>query len=333
VRSVRASDAALLALLVAGGALALAACANLDGLTGGAPPGGSDAGEPPPSDGAPPRDAHSVTDAPGTDSRDAAPPTDASLPAEDAPPDAGAPVDGNVPPPVDANEAGPTGTFCQQQSPAPTFCADFDTTLTGGFSSVNQSNGTLVADAVHYVSSPHSLSSTTAATAANGMAQASVDYDAPLAGSHVHLEYQLRVGTLDAQANVVAGGIALITNGGAGPDAYHIFLVLSSSSGAYIEEAKLSGGSDVYQNTPLSASPTALQFVRVQFDVVLPSSGGPAPTATVHFDNNVVLNAHPLYGGGASGPVEISVGAEVYPSIAIGQNQLDVDNVLLNVSQ
>ena len=313
----RASSAAACAA-----ALLLAACADLDGLTGGTADGGGPGDAYVTTDGGGRPDAPASRDASAEASAGDAGSNDASADTPyDAPPDVATPIDSSA----DA------GTWCGQQSPAPTFCADFDeASLTGGWNAVNQTNGTLTADSTNVSSPPHALLAATKATNANAMAQASLDYDPLATGSNVHFELELRVGTLDAASNVVVGGVSVGPTGN-GNDAYHAFLVVAAS-GAFVEEAFHQATGEIYQDTPLSQSPAVGTYVHVALDLVLPTATGPAPTLTIRFDGNIVLGPRPLYGGGASGSLEIEVGASVYPTVNVGPNALDVDNVLLNVS-
>jgi hypothetical protein len=301
VKSARASSlAAALVSAIAAASVALASC-DLGGLTGGLRGDGGaalDASAGP--DAAPAADAPAAVDAPS---------------AGDAGVDA---------PRVDA------GTWCAQQSPAPTFCADFDESpLVGtGWTIVNQMNGTLALDTTDFVSKPASARGTTGPVVAAGSAQASLEYDTSASGSSVHLELEVRYSQIDPGAELKTTGFAVTTAGGA--ELYTVYVIVAQTS-AYLEESIAGDGGQIFHDTALSKIPALDQWEHLQLDVVLPTGGAPAATATVRLGPDVVLDHHPLWGGGATGNILMTAGLEVYPQSAVGPSQLEVDDVLLSV--
>ena len=320
--SVRASKPGALAALIACALAVGAGCASLDGLSGGV-----DA-----SDGGPARDASTP---------------DAAKANLDGGADAIAALDGQVP--LDAPSAGDApmalvdagadardvdaGSWCSQQSPAPTLCDDFDSAPLGAWSVTNRLNGTLTKESNQVVSAPWAMQFATGATVAMGVAQASLDYVGPVPASPpsaAHLEWELRVVTLSGAAELKAGGFGVPTNNGSGPNAYDCFLIVTAS-GAYIEESAQVGTSHVYQDTTLPLATSFASFVHVELDLVLPTATVAVGSVTVRL-NDVVMIDHQALFHGANGPVAMNAGLEVYPNVAIGPCELDEDNILLSVT-
>jgi hypothetical protein len=259
-------------------------------------------------------------------------PIDAQSPLEDASPVQPPPADGapsDVTTTLDSppnGDAGDAGSWCAQQAPAPTFCTDFDTSLVAGFTSVNQVNtGVLAFDSTHFASPPHSAQASTGAVSATS--QASLYYQAGVTGTKVHLEYQLRVGTIDPNASIKSGGFTV--SGGRG--VYSVFIILRATGANLEESATNDAGAPIFLDTALARGPTAGQFERVQLDVVLPSNGGAPPTASVHIGQDLVLDRKGLFQQGASGSVTMGIGIELFPTAPLGPCQIDVDNLLLDI--
>jgi hypothetical protein len=344
-------------------AFGLASCADLSGLDTGAGDGAVDEATRPDAaagaDGPGPADAGSQGDADATSQADADATSQADAAQEtaaesgavldaaadgDARPDDGpAPdaahdgpaetsstqdaADGATDAPADAD--GSIGTWCAQQTTAPTFCSDFDTPpLATGWTGTRATNGSVALDPVHFVSGTASLLATTNAFASSGTGQAVLYKTVTTAGSTVHFELQLAVATIDPHAQLV--GAELVVLSAANADLYRYSLVVTAT-GSEIQEAFAGDAGNVYKTTPLGVTFTPGTFYPVQIDLVLPTAGGPSPTGTVHVGGNLLVDHAALFDGAAQGTLQIDVGAQVFPSAAIGSCQTNADNVLLNI--
>jgi hypothetical protein len=241
------------------------------------------------------------------------------------------PADSSSPDAKDAatDASSDAGTWCSQQSPTPTFCSDFDTPPLGtGWTGTNATNGTVTLDTTQFVTGPSSLLATTSAFAASGTGQAVLYKTLTPSGPTIHFELQLSLAAIDPKAQVV--GAELVVLSPTSTDLYRYSLVITAT-GSEIQEEFAGDAGNVYKTTSLGTMFATGTFYPVQIDLVLPSAGGAAPTGTVHVGGNLLINQAPLFNGGAQGNLQIEVGAQVYPSVAIGACQTNVDNVLLNV--
>jgi hypothetical protein len=224
---------------------------------------------------------------------------------------------------------GEAGTWCSQQSPTPTFCADFDTPpLAAGWTGTNLTNGTVTLDTTHFVTGPSSLLATTNAFTASGTAQPVVYKTLTPSGPTIHFELQLSVVAIDPHAQIVAAELVVLSPGNT--DLYRYSLVITAT-GSEIQEEFAGDSGNLYKTMQLGRVFTTGTFYPVQIDLVLPTSGGAAPTGTLHIGGSLLIDHAALFNGAAQGKLQIDVGAQVYPSVAIGSCQTNADNVLLNV--
>lgn len=302
--------------LLAGGLLA--SCANLDGLSGGAP---LDDGGKPVFD-APVVMAESGDDAPPPppDSGDSGstPPVDA--PAETSMADVVAPDTGrDAAGSMDANDAG--GLWCSTVSPTPTFCADFDEgAFDSGWSSSQATNGTIGLDNALYTSPHDSLVASSATTNAN--VQAAVFNQFAASGSAYHYAFDLHVDAVSTGAEPVFAEVQLFEGTTLG---YGLTFIVESG-GALIEESYTNGGVQ-FVDTPLSMAPPIGTWTRVTIDIGAP----PAGNVTVHIGGTTVLDAHPVPTGSANGVPVIAAGLELFPGGTIGPCKGHIDDVTFQI--
>jgi hypothetical protein len=296
--------------------VAIASCADLDGLAGGSPT--SDAG--PLADVTPPADARTSDvghqpDGPRP-TPDATPP-DATADATsipDAAPDASRDA------PVDVADASPLG-FCASLTPAPTFCADFDEgAVDNGWSSSQSSNGTIALDGTTSTSAPDSFVSTSVTSTANVIAALFKDFGT--SGSAYHLAFDLRVDAVSANAQAVVGQVQLMTSNVLD---YGLSFIVTATD-ASIEESYRSGGTTQYLLTTLASRPVTGQWTRVFIDVTAPPG-----TVTVHYGATLVLDHQTMPTGSANGIPTLGAGLEIFPTTSINPCKVHLDDLTFQI--
>jgi hypothetical protein len=220
-----------------------------------------------------------------------------------------------------AQEAAP-GKFCDGLSPQPTFCADFDHgTFDNGYSSIDQTNGTLALDTAASTSAPDSLVATSVQTAPPQQVLAALYRVFTTQGSGYHLAFDLRVDKIATGANAdpIIGQIQLGTTG------YGLSLIVNTS-GALIEESF--GKPTQYLRSSLSRPPVTGTWTHVKVDVAPPPNG----TVTIHLDADNVMNLHPIPAGALNGAPTLTTGLQIFPSAGtVSDGKIHVDSLTFQI--